>query len=391
MKSWPEILNKAGYRTAAIGKMHFYPWDSPEGFQDRIISEDKRHTHIQDDYQNYLKSKGMHKYHGMDHKDYLVQKGAVVSRIPLEDQVDTWVADQTISYLAALDQDQSFAVIAGFPGPHCPYDPPAEHLDQVDLSQIKAPVGNPVDWMKSDADRINRMPWNGVDYSDASQEDYLRIRHHYLALVKQIDDAVGLILNYLDQSGLAETTTVVFTSDHGDFLGDHDLIGKRYFLDQAVSVPLLIRGAGFTPGTQVDSLVNLTDVYNTIFSIAGIESSPSEDCQILDGSENPERYIFGALDTGFFAAWKNWRLSRYYNGEAYLFNLEADPLENNNLILDKTCSEILNQLDRRLSVWILESSRTAHLDKKVVPATDNAEDPFNQAGWTRPYPFPHQG
>ena len=74
--TWPEVLKQSGYQTAAIGKMHFYPWDADEGFAHRTIAEDKRHIHVQDDYAQALGSHGFHKLHGNDQLGYQRQVGA---------------------------------------------------------------------------------------------------------------------------------------------------------------------------------------------------------------------------------------------------------------------------------------------------------------------------
>ncbi|MDC7235559.1 MAG: sulfatase-like hydrolase/transferase [Spirochaetales bacterium] len=389
--SWPELLEQEGYTTAAIGKMHFYPWDLKEGFSRRIIAEDKRHIHIQDDYQEYLKEKGLRKYHGTDHAKYLDQKGACVSLIPKEHQVDTWVADSTVDFILnhiKESPDTPFAVMSGFPGPHCPYDPPSEYLDQVDVSKIERPLASRTPWMVDQIRQVCLRPWNKVDYTDATEEDYIRLRQHYLALVKQIDDAVGKILSCLDENKLTESTTVLFTSDHGDFLGDHNLIGKHYYYNQSVHIPLLIRGKGYKAGQECSSPVSLTDLYTTILSIAGTGCRNREDSRALTGEEDEKRILFGATDIGFYAAWKSWRLSRYYQGDSHLYNLADDPGEENNRIGDGSCLDIINRMNSALDAWIINSTIRAHSDKKVSPGTDDPDNAYNRKGWVRPYPFP---
>ncbi|MBF6592435.1 MAG: sulfatase-like hydrolase/transferase, partial [Ktedonobacterales bacterium] len=140
MPTWPEMLAAAGYTTAGIGKMHFYPWDSTEGFAYRVIAEDKRHIHIQDDYARYLQEHGHKKYHGNEHAGYHENKGAIVSRIPAAHQVDTWVAAQACAFIEGHPTDSPFAMMVGFPGPHCPYDPPAELAELFDPDAMPASI-----------------------------------------------------------------------------------------------------------------------------------------------------------------------------------------------------------------------------------------------------------
>ncbi len=89
IKTWPELLTENGYQTAAIGKMHFYPWDAEHGFRYRMIAEDKRYLHIRDDYAEFLARSGLRKFHGNEHEGYFENKGAIISKVPLHLQVDT--------------------------------------------------------------------------------------------------------------------------------------------------------------------------------------------------------------------------------------------------------------------------------------------------------------
>ena len=83
INTWPELLNQAGYYTAGIGKMHFYPWDLRHGLQYRVIAEDKRWPYIRDDYYNFLQAHGERKYHGVEHEGYLENRGAIVNQAAL--------------------------------------------------------------------------------------------------------------------------------------------------------------------------------------------------------------------------------------------------------------------------------------------------------------------
>ena len=84
IRTWPEFLGDAGYYTAGIGKMHFYPWDERRGFQYRVICEDKRWLEVRDDYYHYLRRHGLKKLHGSEMAGYHENKGAVLHDIPWE-------------------------------------------------------------------------------------------------------------------------------------------------------------------------------------------------------------------------------------------------------------------------------------------------------------------
>ncbi|MDF1514915.1 MAG: sulfatase-like hydrolase/transferase, partial [Anaerolineae bacterium] len=133
---WPEILADNGYYTAAIGKMHFYPWDARLGFQYRSIAEDKRWIYIRDDYFQHLKDNGLRKYHGSEHEGYYEHKGAIINRLPWEFSVDHFVGQQAVKFIDDYGADGPFAMMVGFPGPHCPYDPNQQFLDHIDPADM---------------------------------------------------------------------------------------------------------------------------------------------------------------------------------------------------------------------------------------------------------------
>ena len=125
IKIWPELLSESGYYTAAIGKMHFYPWDDNRGFEYRVVCEDKRWTLVRDDYYTYLKDKGLKKLRGDELENYHENKGAAIQKIPWEHSWDHFVGNEAVKFIENYGEEQPFAMMVGFPGPHCPYDPNA--------------------------------------------------------------------------------------------------------------------------------------------------------------------------------------------------------------------------------------------------------------------------
>lgn len=120
LQTWPEILNAAGYYTAAIGKMHFYPWDLRLGFQYRSIAEDKRWIYLRDDYYHFLHARGLRRYHGNEHEGYYENKGAIINRLPWECSVDHFVGQEACRFIREHGKDGPFAMMVGFPGHTAP-------------------------------------------------------------------------------------------------------------------------------------------------------------------------------------------------------------------------------------------------------------------------------
>jgi arylsulfatase len=377
MPTWPELLAEAGYYTAAIGKMHFYPWDARLGFQYRRVAEDKRWQYIRDDYYHYLRQHGERKYHGNEHEGYFEHKGAIVNRLPFELQPDHYVGLEACRFIREYGAEGPFAMMVGFPGPHCPYDPAPEFLEQVDWSALPEPVPNAGNTPRVRAQNVqgNKGAWNGVDYSEFTRDQKLKIRAHYAALVKQIDHEVGQILDALREQGLLENTVVILSADHGDYLGDHDLIGKGHFYESSFHVPLIVSrpgAAGATDGdagrggTASDALVTLTDVTASLLTLAGLDVPAHMDSHALPDvaarvatagtasgaaglpASGRER-IVGALGGGWMIQEGPWRLSKYATGETLLFNLEDDPREQRNLAADPAHAATYRELDARLT------------------------------------------
>ena len=397
IRTWPEQLNEAGYATSAIGKMHFYPWDIDLGFQERVVCEDKRWLFIEDDYQEHLKAHGLRKLHGNEHEGYHENKGAFVHRIPWEHSWDHFVGDAACTHIRNHTQDKPFAMMVGFPGPHCPYDPNTEYLEKLDEDAMPDPIpeapGN-TPLLRENNIAGNRMPWNGVDYSEFTDAQKRKIRHHYGALVKQIDDEVGDILTALRETGQLDNTIIIFSSDHGDHLGDHNLIGKATYYEAGIHVPLIVSGPGIPQGSVSSHLVSIGDITATLLQAGGcplpgyMDARPLPDLGI--GDAPPRDRIIGFIANGGMNFDGTWKLVKYATGETLLFNLEEDPTEQHNRIDDPDCQAIYRRLDTELTQEMLRSIVDSHHEKRVAYTALYNEAEFGQKGWQRVYPQPFQ-
>jgi arylsulfatase A-like enzyme len=391
--TWPELLNQQGYYTAAIGKMHFYPWDINHGFQYRSICEDKRWLHVRDDYYHFLHERGHRKYHGNEHDGYFENRGAIVSKLPWELSWDHFVGQEACRFLRTYGGETPFAMMVGFPGPHCPYDPNQEFLDEIDPAVMPpaAPNAGHTPQLRQQNIEGNKRPWNGVDYSDFTDEHKRKIRAHYVALVKQIDYEVGQILATLAEIGQLDNTVIIFASDHGDYLGDHDLIGKGSFYEASIHVPLLVR---FPDGSQTgvyDGLVTLGDVTATILALAGCPLPEYLDARPLPAiglATPPRSQIFGMVSNGWMVQDDRWRLAKYSTGETVLFDLQNDPDEQINLYSSPAHQEARQHLEAALTQEIMRSLALAHEEKRVYRSDLSQDVGYGREGWQRPYPQP---
>lgn len=385
IQTWPEHLGQAGYKTAAIGKMHFYPWDLSEGFQTRIIAEDKRHIDIEDDYYYALKSAGLKKEHARTQPGYAVQKGASISDLPDELHVDRWVANRTIDYINTIEGDQPFALMVGFPGPHCPYDPPKVALDKIDVEKLPtASAATPESKSHHDAFvAAYKREWADLDYETLSTEEISVIRRHYAALIERLDVDIENILQALRDTGRLDNTIVVFASDHGDYVGDFEMVGKGYFHEPSIRVPLIVTDFR-TPQAEVKTQpASLLDLYPSFLDWAGVELPHNVDGHVL--AEIPEgRCIVGVTSSGVMARTAKWKLVRYKNGVEALYDLKNDPYEQVDVIAQNPT--IRHDLDAHLTRCLIEGLDNAHADKKVTEVKMPTPHPFYKRDWLRPYP-----
>lgn len=393
IRCWPEILNVDGYYTAAIGKMHFYPWDLRLGFQYRSIAEDKRWIYIRDDYYHYLHEAGYKKYHGNEHEGYFEHKGAIVNRLPWEYSIDHFVGMEACRFIDHHGSEGPFAMMIGFPGPHCPYDPCPEFLQKVDVDAIPEPVPESegvTPKIRENNIRGNLGPWNGVDYSEFTVEQKKKIRIHYAASVSQIDYEVGQILDSLRRQGLIENTVVIFSSDHGDYLGDHGLIGKGTFFESSMRVPMLVSLPGLSESRVCNDLVCLGDVTATLLSLsrssvpAHMDSIPLPELGIPVGTSHTR--LYGILQSGWMIDDGRWRMAKYATGEAVLFDRQQDPDEQANLYGDPAYLEVRTRLEAELTQYLMAGMREANHDRRVYVRDLSQTTAFGREGWQRPYP-----
>jgi arylsulfatase A-like enzyme len=389
----PEVLKAAGYHTAAFGKMHYHPGscEEAEGYWPEHRNSIQSGMDLTQPYLGFDTIglglghsdvlPGLHERElGEKHPEILKRRGpknalevpdelllnahkiqTYKSAVPTEHYSTNWVANQTIEYLEQVEGP--FFAWCGFGDPHHPFNPPGEYWDRFRPEDMPPPVmrDGELDDMPPhyNAFRNGELAGKDTDGFLLGSDPYLRdnrigiIRAAYFGMVAMIDDAVARILATLEARGLAENTIVFFLSDHGELLGDHDLILKGAFHYQPlINVPLIAYAPGLLSGGRViNGPVGLMDLNPTILELAG--ASIPEGTQARSMTEQ----LTGESDRGFDHAliehdldlprdgsgWEaglrlrtmvtdRYRMT-HYAGEAYgeLFDLEADPNEHENL------------------------------------------------------------
>jgi arylsulfatase A-like enzyme len=342
-------LQKAGYHTGMIGKWHL--GSDPTGF----------------DYWNILPGQGLY------HDPVLIEMG---SRKKHTGYVTDLITDFSLDFLQKRPRDKPFFLMCHHKAPHRPWQPDVKHAKLFENVEVPEPPTFNDDYAtRSDAAREATMridrdlqpsdyklkPPEGLTGVELKKWKYQRYMRDYLACVASIDDNVGRLLDYLAKNGLAENTIVVYTSDQGFFLGEHNWFDKRFMYEESLRMPFLIRWpARIKSGAVNERMILNVDFAPTFLAAAGL--AVPADIQgrsflpLLNG-ENP----------------KDWRTSMYYRYYHYpmhhrvqphygvrterykliyfnkidqweLFDLEKDPYEMKNLYKDPAHAETVQRL-----------------------------------------------
>jgi arylsulfatase len=375
-----ERLRQLGYQTALIGKLHVSSMHA---------EAERRHPNDGFDVYEWCNEGCVRMdspFHGYarwlrdvapDFAARLETEGRAVLHHPAELHLSTWAAERTIRFLEQRDRSRPFFALMSLFDPHNPYqDYPQHALDEIDAAALPAPVAFD---RQHGPEAIGREQTEGY-FGDARTMGAVALqemRRDYHANVAFADEQIGRVLAALDRLGLRDETLVVFTSDHGEMIGDPGLLVKgAFFFDPCVRVPLLMRWPGvIPPGTRVGGLAQLHDLAATFLRAAGMPADAVErlmpDARDLlpaatDGVAVRDSAVCAYRDSGISAhgAWRpalhgtmylqgHVKLNVYHRTdgevEGELYDLAGDPQETNDLWDDpRWASTKANHLARLL-------------------------------------------
>ena len=353
-----EALRDAGYRTGAIGKMHFNS-NLRHGFDTRVDLPQ---------HQRYLETKPTGALPpGLallppwrPFKDpAAVWLNAEARPYPAidEDMAGTWFAAEAGRFIRAFD-DNPFFLVVSFSEPHSPFHFPVEYAGRFDPDSFEAPeVADPDRW---------QVPAIFEGLSDAEKRG---IAAAYYTSTAFMDRNVGRVLDALDADGHRENTLVIYIGDHGYFLGQHGRFEKHAMYEEAVRSPLVVRHPGtVSAGTSTNTLVSFVDLAPTILDWVGVgapdvmqgrsfrdvlfgETTEHREHLVVEYSENEEAMIRTNRWKLIYTTGNRVREDGYATTapparRVRLFDMEADPEERNDVASahDKTVIQLLQQL-----------------------------------------------
>ncbi len=339
-------LQEASYHRALIGKHHYLDrfgigmdvTDDDEqiklyGFDSVLqVVDDDENQHNDDAYTHHLREKGLlEKF-----RDVFDELAWECKPHPFEeeDTPDGFIGRRGVEFIEGYNRSQPFYLNLSFIGPHPPYWHPGEL--QHDPEAMPEPLAGTTD---PPAQR------GSVKYQALSLSAREN-RAHYMDKCALIDRWVGSLLKTLEKRGFLENTVIVFTSDHGDNLGDFGIWDKRRFFEQCVGVPLICAGPGIEAGDRRSgsriskALVSHLDLYPTLLDIAGLSRQYDHTFwgrtlwPLLSGEIGTHhRAVFAELATSVMIRTGGWKLvfDPEQGGVSHLYNLARDPKELENL------------------------------------------------------------
>lgn len=348
----PQLFRVNGYVSARVGKMFHYGVPLDIG------------TSSLDDFKSWdfaVNPRGRDREH-LDRVFTLVpgQWGGTLSWLADEgedaEQTDGLVAAESIRLLERFARERRpFFLGVGFYRPHTPYVAPRRYYDMYPTDRIALPALSDDDRAREPKPAYQRATKEQDAMPDQQRREAIQA---YYAATTFMDAQVGHVLDALDRLGLADSTVVVFTSDHGYHLADHGLWQKPSLFEHNARVPLVIAAPGRSRGAQSRSLAELVDLYPTLAELAGLTPRDPLDGRslvpVLDSPSNTVRdAAFSQAWDGYAVRTDRWRYIEWDEGRKgrQLYDMDADPREARNLAADPAQAAVVADLAARLAAY----------------------------------------
>jgi choline-sulfatase len=358
-------LTNVGYDCVLSGKMHFIGPDQLHGYQRRLT------TDIFPANIAWVPVAGAPDEGGHAHNYVPPRTGVRLwNKFLAYDEEVTFRAVEYLRERAYLQPDHPFFLTVSFHHPHDPFQVTPELWQLYEGADIAIPeFPANLDGTYSALDRwLNAV--HGVHDVDLRNPDNLRtLRRAYYGLVTYVDRKLGQLLAALDESGERDNSIIIFTSDHGDMLGEKGMVQKRCHYEWSARVPLLVQLPGAAP-CRISTPVTLLDLLPTVLDLTGVPEAgrlPGDGASLLPligGPEQPQRPVFVEYHVekvkapSFMVRRGPYKYTYIHGHEPQLFDLAADPGEWRNLARDPAYHELAGELE----AFILARFDPAQLD-----------------------------
>jgi len=279
-------IRDAGYRTALVGKTHLWIYRRNDGHtreREPVLQdwgyEDSHelrdiinYTNCECYYSDFLAERNrlqvlqeyLRTHARGENRGYTLPWETPPCLLPSDENLDIYCAGRAADWIRSYRDDRPFYLQVCFTGPHNPFDSPSEYRalhrpEEMPLAIMDPPVEPLSPQIKGKGHMLRNM----------TESQNRVMRSYYYAKVSQIDHGVGIVREALEERGMMDNTWIIYSSDHGEMLGDHRLSHKGVFYEGALNVPLIIRPPGGDRGWQADGLTDHFDMGATMLDIAG--------------------------------------------------------------------------------------------------------------------------
>ncbi len=381
---FPQLMAAEGYSTAAVGKMHYTPTYLDVGLRKMLLSEQDGPGRWDDDYHRYLRERDLvdrldledqrREYRSEAPREYWESFGARESDLAEEHHSTTWIGDRAAEILEDWT-DGGNLLMAGFVKPHHPFDPPAPWSRMYDPAKLRILPG----WTEAPLERDAAAHPGYFPNASLTEEALRAAAAGYYATISQIDHQVGRMIGLLERRGLLEHTIVIFTADHGEYLGFHHMLLKGgYLYDPLMRVPLIVRWPGGARAGTVDNrLASCMDLAPTILGQAGIRppqemtgldlADPAVGREFVCAERLAGRRADGTTGCQLMVRSRTRKLIRTEpREESLFFDLERDPFEIENLFGRAEHAADVREFEAAAERWLgPDPDLTLHLDERA--------------------------
>jgi choline-sulfatase len=351
--SWGKRLTEQGHKVTTIGKLHYRQVDDPSGFPDQRLP-----MHVLDgvgDVLGCLRADSPIRPHSRQHI-YNAGPGEVEYT-----RYDRAILDEAVKFLKeeAPKEEKPWAVFVSFVYPHFPLVAPQEYFDLYPLDSVPLPV----QWSGDERSQHPFQVWQRQQQTLDAPIDELTVRKAiaaYYAMVTFLDDNIGKVLRALEESGQAENTRVVYTTDHGEQLGEHGMWWKSSMLEASVGIPLIVAGPDIPQGKVSTTNVSLVDCFPGIVQATGAElrpqdaDLPGESIFELARQDDRERVVFSEYHAAnspcaaYLIRTGRYAYIRYIDMPPQLFDMIDDPYQTRDLGQDPAFAAIRAECEAHL-------------------------------------------
>ena len=343
----PQAVRDAGYYTFGIGKMHWFPQKTLNGFHGTLVDESGRREtdDFISDYHKWFAEQAPDQDPGKTGIGWNDHRAAAYA-LPETLHPTYWTAQMAVDFIEKVDTAKPFMLKVSFARPHSPYDPPKRFMEAYKEGDMPAPhVGKWADRHAPVPEPFNNSLWHG----DLGLDQARRSRRGYYGSISFIDEQIGRILQSLEKRGLMDNTFIIFVADHGDMTGDHHLWRKSYAYEASARVPYLARwpesmGMADRRGQTITQPVELRDVLPTFLDVAGAKIPDHLDGRsflpLLRGRTDGWRDCIDLEHDVCYSKRNHWNaltdgkhkyIYHAHDGSEQLFDLANDPGELNDL------------------------------------------------------------